>query len=60
MRTTLVEYHREMLSDLPQDVLPGSSMGSAMEEREPCGTVKCNTGWAIIVPRLLVIDCDVL
>jgi len=37
-----------------------SSIGSAIEEREPCGTVKCNSGCATTVPRLLVIEGDIV
>ena len=33
-------------------------MGSRTEERQPCGTVKCNSGCAILLPRLLVIDYE--
>ena len=36
------------------------SIGSAIEECEPCATVKCNSGCATTVPRLLVIEGDIV
>jgi len=35
-------------------------IGSSIEEGEPCGTVKCNSGCATTVPRLLVIEGDIV
>ena len=35
-------------------------ISSAVDEREPCATVKCNSGCATPVPRLLVIECDIV
>ena len=36
------------------------SYGFIKEEREPCGTVKCNSSCATTVQRLWVIDCDIV